>query len=516
MNSQVQNMRSSAPGRSALLSSFASVAAAVLVLLFLTQSVAAETIRLRSGAFLVGKIENPDETGFTFERFRDGGRIRITWEDLIARDAQRLRASFQLVNPEGAGGVTFRAFRVYRARTGASPIEVIGELVSRDGTKLVMRNKGITFEIPISELRGAAQYVDMPIRDILTPDEIYRRKLNEIEPGEDADKHVLLADYLVRVEDLARAKEHLSKAQEFGGGSQPNVIAGMLERVDTLLANKAEADHLREITIASNRNKFPRAMELIAEFEQKYPRSKLAAEFDRRKEQVAKARERFYIQVITSDWYKAAYDLAKEMARERDLGVEPARAQAAEEMGQKIRERISRRRKIKPEEVEAFFKRRFEFPGVPKVKLATYGQGSWILGQRDLEADTARSKVASNDQPKQSDQQDKVRRELERRLRDFMRRRQGQGGANQPQEQKLDSPDEWWKSSSSRERTQFLLATYAERSGDMKVLTASLRECSNCAGTGTIEVPTSEAGRNAKVTCPTCHGLKYFRAIRFQ
>ena len=496
--------------------SIAPLLLAICLALGLTRSAEAETIRLRNGALLVGQIESPDENGFVFERFRDGGRIRLRWEDLIMRDAERLRASFQLVG-EGQGDlVTFRAFRVLRKTSGA-PKELIGELVARDGQKITLRTLGNTLDLPLASLTGTPQYVDVPIRDILTPDEIYRRKLTEIDPGEDADKHVLLADYLIRVEDLARAKEHLTQAQTLGGGSQPNKITGMLERVDTMLANKAEADHLREISIAANRNNFTKAQELIAAFEQQYPSSKLANEFERRKALVEKARERFFIDKVTDDWYRYARDAAKVIARSRGLGVEEARVQAAEQMGQTIRERIARARKLEVEEVDAFFKRRFEFPTVPKVQLATYGQGSWLLGEKDLMADTARGKVAQKNEPKQNEQQDQVRRELERRLREFMRRQGRRGGQNPQQEQhKLDSPDEWWKDASTRERQLFVLATYAERSGDMQIETASLRECMTCGAQGTIQVPTNQVGRMANVTCPTCHGLKYFRAIRFR
>lgn len=488
----------------------------LVALLLCTGLVRAETIRLRNGAFLVGNIESPDENGFVFERYADGGRLRLRWEDLIARDAERLRASFQLVGEGGGDLVTFRAFRVLRKRSGGSPIELIGELVNNQGGKLTLRVKGNPIEIPLSSVTGTPQYIDVPIRDVLTADEIYRRKLTEIEPGEDADKHVLLADYLLRVEEFERAKEHLAKAKELGGGSQPNVITGMLERVDNLLAHKAEADLLREIRFASNRNQFGKAQELIDEFAQKYPRTKLAAEFELRKEHFAKARRRFFVKEITKDWYDIARDESKAISRDRDLGVEEARVMAAEQMGQKIRERIAKRRGLEVPEVEKFFGERFEFPSVPQVQIATYGHGSWLLGERDLVEGTARGKLAQNDQPQQNEQAEKMRRELERRLREFQRRNQSRQGAGQEPEQKLDTPDEWWKSARSNERQLFVLATYAERSGDMKVLHAMLRDCEMCGTKGTISVETSEVGRNADVTCPTCHGLKYVRVIRFQ
>ncbi|PIE22716.1 MAG: hypothetical protein CSA62_11020 [Planctomycetota bacterium] len=493
-----------------------SVLLVIALLLGLSSSAAAETLRLRNGALLVGKIENPDENGFVFLRIRDGGRIHLRWEDLILRDAERLRASFQLLGQSDGDVVSFRAFRVWRKTSGA-PKALTGELLGRDGQKIRLRILGNTIELPLMSLTGTPQFVDVPIREILTPDEIYRRKLGEMNPGEDADKHVLLADYLIRVEEFQRAKEHLQEAQRLGSGSQPNKIIGLLERVESMLANKAEADHLREISVAANRNKFPKALQLMASFEEKYPSSKLASEFSRRKALVMKARERYLIDKVTEDWYRYARDEAKKLARSRDLGVEQVQVKAAEDMGQAIRERIARMRKIEVPEVEALFRRRFEFPLVPKIQPATYGQGSWILGEKDLIAGTARGKLAEKAESNTITLGNQVRRERERRLREFIRS-QGRRAGQNPQQaaQRLDSPSDWWQEASTRERQLFILASYAERSGDMKVERAQLRPCMTCAASGRVQVPTAEAGRMVSVTCPTCHGLKHFRTIRFR
>jgi len=490
------------------------IASTWFLALVLGASVSAETVRLKSGGFLVGKIKSADESGLVIERFDNHGILRLRWSDVTPPDQERLKKLYNLVDDVDQSPVTIRAFQCQVERAGAIPQTLVGELVGRDGKSITIYKLGNRFTIPLSKLRGTAQFVEVPIRDILKPQEIYRRKLTEIDPGENADLHIKLAAYLQRVDDLERAYEHLSKAKELGTTTQASKLEGMIQRLDRLRKHKAEADLLRGIDIARNRNDFHRALALIEDFASKFPDSQLKAEFEAAKIRVEKSRGLFYVRRITRDWYSALREEAKTLARQRTLSIEEARVRAEEALGKSIRERIAKMRKIKAEEVEAFFRARLQSPSVPKIQLASYGQGSWLLGEKDLIEKTARAKLKAKGKAAKKDSQgDRIRRELERRLREFIK---SQGGkSKQKGEQKLATEAEWWKRAKSTERSLWLMAYYAEKAGDMEIVSAMLRDCPTCGAKGVVAIQGLQGGKTAYPTCPTCHGLKFFRSVRF-
>ncbi|MCA8971221.1 MAG: hypothetical protein KDC95_15625, partial [Planctomycetes bacterium] len=261
---------------------------ALLVACFTVRSLEAQVLRLKTGKFLIGSIEDASEDGLRVRRLDTGGILNLVWDDVARGDVSKIRKQFNLLDEKELQDVLLPATKItHMLPTGKA--ELIGELVARQGNDFVIRKKGQTFKISVERMRGTPESIDVPIQDVLLPDEIYERKLAEIDPQEDADKHLLLAVYLIRVGDYPRAKQHLASAKEFGGGSQPREIDAQLERVASLEANKAEADLIREINVQRNRKAFAKAVALCSDYEAKYGQAgKLKNEFEQRKAQLEK------------------------------------------------------------------------------------------------------------------------------------------------------------------------------------------------------------------------------------
>ncbi len=490
------------------------LAVVVIALLALHTSLRAETLRLRTGAFLVGKVERVDENVLVFRRAGNGGVLELKWNELSSFDAKRLREKWSLLDPEAAAGVQLPALRVVFQRPGGVRTEVVGELVSNDGKTMILRQKTHVYRVPVEAIREGPENVQVPAEDLLTPDQYYQRKLEEIQPGEDADKHAKLADELIRVEDYQRAREHLQKAIDLGGGKQPDLIKARMKRVEILLKNKEQADLLKRISVLRNRKLFAKARKLVQEFAQRFPNSPLRAEFEKRKELLEKARRRFLIRRVTTDWFETMTNELKRVAMSKSMSFQEAQSFAEEKLGEVIRAKIAKKRGIDPAEVDALFKARKEIHGL-RSRKASYGTGSFILGKEGVLKDTAVGKRLSKGKTKKGvPSANKAQRELQRRIQQYLRRsqRQGQGGTQQT----LQSPEAWWKATTSVRRQQWLIAYYAEHGGDLELLHPETRDCPECGARGFIEGQGTEGGRTIRLTCPICHGTRFFRILRFR
>lgn len=486
----------------------------VAALLLLTSAASAQVLRLKTGKFLIGSVEEASEEGLRVRRLDTGGVLDLGWDDVARGDVVKLRKQFNLLDEVELEDVLFAATKIIHVLpTGKS--ELIGEFVARQGNDFVVRKKGQTFKISVERMHGAPQNIDVPIQDVLLPDEIYERKLSEIDPGEDADKHTLLGVYLIRVGDYPRAKLHLEKAKELGGGSQPREVEGQIERLTSLEANKAEADLIREINVQRSRRAFAQALALCDEYEKKFDKvGKLKNEFEQRKAQLEKDRENWLLREVVKYWFMATLDECGTASRTM-VDFEAARSFAEEQLGQNVRARVAKRLQITTDEAEQLFKKRIERK-VASIQSSGYNTGSWILGAAKVVEGTAAQKKDDKSKKDGGDAQaEAIKRELEKRVQDWMRqaRRAGQG-PNQ-QQQQLQTEAEWWKEIDSTARKFWLLSHYAETGGDYIVVNAFTTNCPNCGGRGKIASAAAQGNQVVYTPCPLCHETKFLRSLRF-
>lgn len=136
-------------------------------------------------------------------------------------------------------------------------------------------------------------------------------------------------------------------------------------------------------------------------------------------------------------------------------------------------------------------------------RTATYGSGTFVVeGKKGSQGGAGA-------------QNRRVQEALDRMRRQRGGRRGNAAPTQQTAQPKLVSKEGWWQGANSSQRSFFLRAYYAEKSGHMEVISTSWRVCPECGGTGTIKKLGAQGGL-VKVTCPRSHGLKGDKMIYYR
>ena len=263
-----------------------------------------------------------------------------------------------------------------------------GRVISQSDTTITVRRRGTNYPIQRARVKHRAP-AEVPALDVYTGDEFYNEKLTELAPGEDADKHILLADVLMRVRDYDRAEQHLQKAAELGDSRQSNLLEGKIDKLRRYKGARAEREHLDLIRVTLARRDFKKGVTLIDEFEQKYPNTKLQSEFLRTQKLFEASRERFLLYRVSELWYGSIAVLADEKARAIGVSYDAAKEYAEEGMGKDIRARVQSKLGIEIEEIEDLWARRLDKQSrTPRPQRFSFGVGSWTLGASAVTKDT--------------------------------------------------------------------------------------------------------------------------------
>ena len=78
------------------------------------------------------------------------------------------------------------------------------------------------------------------------------------------------------------------------------------------------------------------------------------------------------------------------------------------------------------------------------------------------------------------------------------------------------SPEGWWKTETMANRKRFIIAYYAEESGDMKILRVKFNPCPHCAGRGYLEQYGASGEEDKKIPCEVCKTLGFERTVVFK
>ncbi len=480
-----------------------------LVLGMLSPAAPAQTLQLRDGTLLVGKVQEATGSRLVFQRTDTGGILRLRWDQLTKASADRLKArAGLLVESEEVITVTADVLRFSPGGIGVR--EIVGRIVSEDDKSITMRRRGSRVPVLRSTIKGRSQRQVAP-NEIFTTDEYYLDLSQQMAPGDDADKHILLADKLLKVRDYGHAELHLLKAKGLGGGRQPHLLDAKLAHLGLLKESAAERQLLDEIRTWQNRGNFKRAVAKLDEFKQRFPETKLQGDLERTERRLMKTREHHYVVKVARLWYRTIGRLAKRKAGERKLSLADARSYCERDMRKDILEHIVKTLQLEVDEVESMWAKRLEHSGAMDSAQYYYGVGSWVLGEEDIIKDTKQAKAQEKDADKKSERDQDMER-LRKRIQEAIRR--AQRGANAGgNEKKQITPDSWWEQAPRDVRFSFLKAYYVEHGGDLEIVGAYLDSCHNCAGRGRIQEQLS-TGKPRLVKCGVCHGTRFKRRIR--
>lgn len=475
----------------------------------------AQALQLADGRVLLAEVDSAEVSGdgLRVRRLDNGGVLDLRWEQLSPATATMLKQRFDLVARDD-GELLVRADEVSYEDCGRC-VTVIGRVLDREADPIVVAKQGHTYPIARDDLLGM-RAVDVPASQVYTTQEFYTVQLAEIDPGESADKHMLLADNLIRFRDYEHAAEHLERAGELGNSKDPDKLAKMVDRLTRYKQAAAELGLLEQLQVAKSRGQlrdFKKGREIIAQFEEQYPDSKLQAEFERARARFEVERSRVLTQKVADQWRRAIRSLAEKKVLDKDFSLQAARAYAENEMTDEIVERLAGQLEIESDEVRELWQQRSKYPAGKRTEHFSYGVGSWVLGAKEILKDTAvgkdGEKATASAAPSGNDA-----RQIERftkLLREAMERRRKATQSGQQPKQQTDQG--WWQDASRKERVNWLSAYYAEYGGQLEVTYASVAQCMSCFGRGkTMDFDAN--GQQVQTECFLCQGTKWRRSFK--
>jgi len=483
---------------------------------------ATRMLRLRSGTVEFGAIVAHDPDGVRFRRLESGGEVELPWSFLDPREADGLRSTFGYVEVEDEE-LELDADRIELA----DGREVVGRIVNRSDTHLSVKRAEGTVPIPLTNVRGAITSVRVPALELFTKEELYQDKATELqsllalegEPG--ARAHDELARFSERLLDFVRAAQHYRRVAELAPGFDAARIGAARTRTEAKAALQAEVDELAAIDLARARKRYDVALQLMQDFRTLRPRSSLLEDLNKLQARIARAQERDLREQIVTRWHHWSVRLAKEAGRKTSF--EEVQAYLDEKLGEEIAEKVREDvQTIAPGiEVDQVRKLWGERKG-GKFKTASYGLGTWLLGE-SARAELEQEKKGSAAAPPAPGSAAEARSKLEERIKRYIenqkltRKSGGQAGDD-------EDPQVFWSEWNWAGRAQWVLAYHAEKSGEFKDVEGRLSPCPACGGagardflfTGSAASTANQGAAQTLVACPACHTIGVVRRVRYR
>lgn len=476
-----------------------------------SQLVALEMLHLREGGILWAQIEEHDPEEFTVRRLDTGGIATLPWSRLDPAQELEFKRRYGYVAVE-VEELTVEASVVPLA-DGSELVGVI-ELETPDA--LHIKSETGLLVLPRERVAGTVTTTRVPARDVYSRQELYEQErgalaLDLLGTGQAAiDANVALAQYCERILDYVNAVQHYAAAIELG--SDDERLGGWLAAAESRAEAQSQVDALDDIDRLRRRGEYPGAMDALANFTDTWPNSPLVTDLVKLQRKVESDRERDALRLTRDRWFywlgKAIRDAAKEMSYEQ------AEAFAQEQLGQVVLAQVTADvqeiwPEVSPAEVRDLFERRTG----SRIRGASYGDGTFLLGK---ERATAKPQEEEEEEASPLSGLDQQRQELEERMRRFLENsRRSAGGSADP----AVDPEQFWAGWSVSGRTYWITAYYAEFSGDLEFVRATVAPHGECGGTGYIEVISSGAGGGMQrrlVPDPLCGGVGVKRSVKYR
>lgn len=490
-----------------------------------------DVVRLKSGEFILGKIQAADAKGLTIERWDGSGVITISWELIPETHHARFRAEL----PGGTAGEPM--LDGVRVITSFRVVE--GLMLDEDTTTNCYRVK--TKESPQPTLIPkhvvlAIEKIRVAESQVYTPEERLQRFMTGVDMT-NLDQVAKAAEFALslgfpdqalqfyksaRILMEARIREvETSSLSDDEKNAMYEEINERLKQFDLKVKEIEGAARLKEIEDMASSGDFDDAIrkagEWIREFEGTEIWKKnqdLVARLGRERDEFIANRAKVLSRKVVEEFPRVVSRRIRELARMD--GVEAALKQA-QRLDDAIVADLAGKFKATAEEVKHWWAQ--ALPDREKKKnRANMGTGSWIVnGGQDGGYD---SQQAPRQQPPRPGGGGGGPMPgmggLGGSLEDLRRRYGGgSGGGNQPGQgqgqaqdlrKKLQTKDEWWRSQTSSVRESFLEANWALQSKLVQIAETKEKNCPQCYGQGTLKA--QRAGTYVDVICQRCHNAK--------
>lgn len=473
-------------------------------------------LELRDGGVLFGNIEGHTPDELYFERIDTGGHLALPWGILDPSRERELKLAYGYIEAD------FEEELVSADRLQLDDgSELIGKITGRGEGTVIVKNSSALITLPVGRIVGEPVLVQVPASEIYTRAERYQMKLRDFapalsssDPRTAAQGHADLAAWCEGVRDYPHALEHY-QAVALADPSWPLAdLQPALERASTKAAAQAQVDYLGEVERLTRRKNFDKALSMLDQFTVQYPESPLMDDWNVQRERTLKAQLKMLQHEVATRWHAAAARQARAAARLATYAE--VMSYLDETMGEDILKLVTADltdidANIQPEEVELLFSQREG----GRWRKSSYGNGTWLLGEKKALAGIERKEEATP-----QGEQDAKRKSLEEKIKRYIENQESVRSASGGDDE--ESPEDFWASFSLNARSNWILAYYAEFSGDMQLRRALFSNCRECGGKGVREILSLGSAREGSeggvrlVTCPICHGIGVTRRIAYR
>ncbi len=480
-----------------------------LLALMVFQAVAAgEIIRLKNGVELHGKVvEFDNEVGITVQRYDNGGVLDLRWEHILDADVKALRLA-RGYGDEEAAPIFIKAKKMLLINNEY----VIGVPVesSRPGF-IALRRLGKIDEYPQAVVKEM-ETIDVEVQEVFTLEELFQQKLSEGIP-ETALDHFNLGVFCESIEFYDRALELFMAVTELDPEFKADLIIQKVKRMEVKIREKEATDLLRDIRNRIYKKMFSTAFEFCDKFVEEYPDSVQMGDLEKLRAQAVSKRRQYYQTKILTDYFSYLDRIATKVSSHKEYKLDDALSYARDELGSDVRKKLSEEFDMEIEEIEDLWLNRKG----GRHRTASYGEGTFILGD---EATLMPVEDEDDDKKKEAKEPATLDEKLKQKIEGIRKSRDRESRRRRSRINVDDvgqTPDQWWMNAKEKQRRSFLLAYYAENSGDMKIVKVRLMNCPYCCGKGYFEHFTQGTeGESNKEVCTVCKTIKYYRVVLYK
>lgn len=473
------------------------------VIAFLAGAAAAsaqDVVRLRSGKVLSGtvRMDETDKEGFRMVLWDTGGTLYVRWSQLPEAEKNRL-----LGRPVSDAGAP-RLELLDGVRVLTPTREEVGLLVREDAQQILIKTRHGRTPVPIPTSALLKPYEKIKIResDAYGPEEMVERRLAR---ASDKDAAALLevARFASSLRLYDKARELYQKAAAADPGRKEEIDA-LLSANERLVKEDRAAALVHEIKELVEDTEYAKALELarrlqadFADTEVARQNKDLAAQIEKEAKDFEQKKTELLAQKVPEAYKAKRSALLSEYSGSR-YKLSQARTLVAK-IDEEVVKYLAAKFKSSAEEIQAAWAKR-----EPKIRTASYGEGSWIVrGGQDGGLDTD-AKYTPRDTSTGGRNSD------------------GGGRNNRPRPaqpprpvdlgKKLPTSEEWWASASQSDRKNWLEAEYAKTSPAVQKEIRT-RKCNVCNGEGTLK--SHRMGVALDVKCARCHGAKEDEIVQY-